>query len=747
MTLILKLKSIWNQIVNMGVYDEVRSRHTVRIMMTNRVYVLSSLFSIIYTFYLVYIGHVVPSLVVFGMASICALLLFANHFQLYTLGKIIYTAASNFCIYYFSSYLGKSSGVHLFVLLSPVIILSFFDFKEKKSIMIGMGIYILTFIMILEVENPIIHPSNILTQTQQDLFYMANVFFILILSTVLMIFLLKSNSEKNIELLKKQSVLMQSQRRLEEEIKEHKIAREKIKISEFRLATSLEAAQQGLWDLNLKKAELTHDKMWATIMGLNSPKENIIPLEVWLKIIQKDQLPYVEELIKEHFNGTLAFFEAEYQIQTESGEWRWIFSRGKVTEKDEHGNPLRMMGTIQDINIKKEFEKELQISKEAAVQASFAKAQFLSIMSHEIRTPLNAVIGATYLLQKNPREDQIQNIEILKISSQNLLILINNILDFNKIEANKIDFEETDFNVKNLINNLTLPFYPQAKEKGISLYTTFDGEIPDLIISDPNRIAQILTNLLSNAIKFTDKGEVTMECKVIRKNDSDIILKFSVTDTGIGISPENCKVIFDPFAQGNSSITRKYGGTGLGLSISQKLLHLLGSEIFVESKLGKGAKFHFTLKFRIAPSKFLPSESVEGQNQKLKGLNILLVEDNEMNQLFTKKILENLELNIDIASNGLIALEKVKLGRYDVILMDLQMPHMDGFQATMEIRKLADPKFKIIPIIALTAEAFLETKDKAFDCGITDYITKPFSPQKLYDKIFKHISKEKEFIN
>ncbi|HXA02640.1 MAG TPA: ATP-binding protein, partial [Cytophagaceae bacterium] len=373
-----------------------------------------------------------------------------------------------------------------------------------------------------------------------------------------------------------------------------------------------------------------------------------------------------------------------------------------------------------------------------------AKAQFLSIMSHEIRTPLNAVIGATYLLQEDPREDQFQNIEILKISSQNLLILINNILDFNKIEANKIDFEETDFNVKNLIKNLTLPFHPQAEEKGIGLSTILDAGIPDLIISDPTRIGQILTNLLSNAIKFTDKGKVTIECKVMGENNSDIILNFSVTDTGIGISSEKSKVIFDPFAQENSSITRKYGGTGLGLSISQKLLHLFGSEILVESELGKGSKFHFTLKFKIAPSKFLSSKSVEGQNQKLKGLEILLVEDNEMNQLFTKNILKNLKLNVDIASNGLIALEKVKIRNYDVILMDLQMPVMDGFQATMEIRKLTNPKFKIIPIIALTAEAFLETKEKAFGCGITDYITKPFKPQKLYDKIFKHIFKEEE---
>jgi PAS domain S-box-containing protein len=676
------------------------------------------------------------------MAAICGLLLFANRFQLYTLGKIIYTSASNFCIYYFSSYLGRSSGVHLFVLLSPVIILSFFDFKEKKSILIGMGIYLLTFIMIMEVENPIIHPSNVLTQSQQDLFYIANVFFILILSTVLMIFLLRLNSEKNIELLKKQSILIESQKRLEEEIKEHKIAREKIKISESRLATSLEAAQQGLWDLNLKNSQLTHDKMWATIMGLNVQQENIVPLDLWLKIIQKDHMPYIEEQIKEHFDGKHAFFEAEYQIQTHSGEWKWIFSRGKVTEKDEEGNPLRMMGTIQDINIKKEFEKELRKSKETAELASLAKAQFLSIMSHEIRTPLNAVIGATYLLQENPRENQIQNIEILKVSSQNLLILINNILDFNKIEANKIDFEETDFNVKNLIKNLTLPFRHQTEEKGIGLYTVVDDKIPDLITSDPTRIGQILTNLLSNAIKFTDEGKVTIECEVIEKNDSDIILNFSVTDTGIGISSEKCKIIFDPFAQENSSITRKYGGTGLGLSISQKLLHLLGSEILVESEPGKGSKFHFPLKLKIASSKFYSSKSAESEHQKLKGLDILLVEDNEMNQLFTKRILENLGLNVDIASNGLIALDKVKTRKYDVILMDLQMPVMDGFEATMEIRKLINPKFKIIPIIALTAEAFLETKDKAFDCGISDYITKPFNPQKLYDKIFKHVFKE-----
>lgn len=730
-----KVNSVWRGIVNIGVSGKDDPTN-VQIQMMNRVYLYSSFFSFLYFLYLMHIQHYVPAMVVFGMASTCLSLLFVSHLRLHNFAKILYTIASNFCIYYFTSYLGMSSGVHLYVMLAPVIILSFFDLKETAYIVYGMGIYILTFLFIMEVKIPFTYPENPLTPFQQHVFYVANVFFIFILSTVLIVFLLKSNRFKNDELLKKRDTLLDSQKKLEAEIREHKVAKEIIRLSESRLTAALEAARQGLWDLNLITKKLYYDKIWLKIMDLDEA-EIKDGLDIWLKMIPPDQMETVMKAVNEHLNGASTYYEAEYQIRTKSGELKWLLSRGKVTERDVNGNAIRMMGTIQDISAQKEFEKELQRSKEAAEEASLAKAQFLSIMSHEIRTPLNAVIGTTYLLlQENPRPDQLRNLELLKLSSENLLLLINNILDFNKIDAKKVDFEETDFHLRNLIQSIVFPFQPRAEEKRIDFITNIDNKIPDMITGDPTRLGQILSNLLSNAIKFTDVGKVELECKLIKQEDNKVELEFVITDTGIGISSEKLELVFNPFTQENSSITRRFGGTGLGLSITQKLVRLLGSEIKVKSEPGKGSVFNFTLKFKIAA----PKNNIQAQGAEisLNGLSILLVEDNEMNQFFTKKILENFGVEVEIASNGLEALEKILLKNYDLILMDLQMPEMDGFETTARIRAIEGLKFKKIPIIALTAEAFTDVQSKAIDTGFTDYITKPYNPKDLYSKIAKY---------
>ena len=384
-------------------------------------------------------------------------------------------------------------------------------------------------------------------------------------------------------------------------------------------------------------------------------------------------------------------------------------------------------------------EKKILEAKDAAEKASLAKAEFLSTMSHEIRTPMNAVIGMTHLLlQDEPRADQIENLHALKFSGENLLALINDILDFSKIEAGGIEFESTPFSIHDMARSIKQAMAFKVEEKGIALKVVLDNALPETVIGDPARLSQILNNLVSNAVKFTLQGHVEIKVQVINKTKDSVDLYFSVSDTGIGINTENIDKIFDSFSQASSDVTRKFGGTGLGLTITKRLLELQGSHIQVESQSGKGTKFYFTLGFKIGQ----PSESrgnrwqinAETGQGSLQGVRILLAEDNAMNVLVASKFLNKWGVDLKVAENGKIAVKKVKESVFDLVLMDLQMPGMDGYQACIEIKK-NNPD---LPIIALTASATTETQEKVFRAGMSDFITKPFNPNELFQVIAKN---------
>lgn len=387
------------------------------------------------------------------------------------------------------------------------------------------------------------------------------------------------------------------------------------------------------------------------------------------------------------------------------------------------------------------LEEELLKAKEIAESSSKAKSNFLSVMSHEIRTPLNAIIGFIHLLSAEPsRAEQAEYIKAVNISSQNLLNLVNDILDFSKIEAGKIEFHHTKINIRNLIQEIKLANAFRANERENKITVMLDDDLPDAIMGDEVRLNQILNNLVANAIKFTHRGQIRIEINKLSETENTYNLQFLVKDTGVGIAPEAKDIIFERFTQANSAIDRQYGGSGLGLSIVKKLLELQGKTIEVESEPGQGSIFSFSMDF----GKCLEEESRrillrERSIPDLTGVRVLLVEDMYINSVMAKSMLNKWKAEVDLAENGKIALDMFQEHIYDVILMDLQMPVMDGITATTKIRAL-DPK---VPIIALTASSSFETQNDIKACGMDDYIAKPFNPSTLFETIKKRVDKNR----
>jgi signal transduction histidine kinase len=398
---------------------------------------------------------------------------------------------------------------------------------------------------------------------------------------------------------------------------------------------------------------------------------------------------------------------------------------------------LQRKGLEEEIERRTLVEQELKRAKEIAEDAARAKQQFLSTMSHEIRTPLNAILNTANLLRgENPRQDQIDDIETLQFSADNLMRLINDILDFSKIDAGKFEFEDIDFELRKQLSGIRQSFEYEATKKNLTFEIDVDEAIPGVIRGDSVRLSQILFNLVGNALKFTSRGGITVAVSLVSETEKEIELQFSVRDTGIGIAADKQAYIFESFTQASSSTTRKYGGTGLGLAITKKLVELQGGTIILRSKEKAGSTFTFTLRFGQSSKPWIEDDMVIRTTfQSLKGLRVLVVEDNQVNMKIVSKFLAKWEAAIDVAENGLIAVRKVKENEYDLVLMDLHMPEMSGYEATQVIRQKEGDYYRNLPIIALTASAFLEDRDKIYSVGMNGYVIKPFNPTELYWKI------------
>ncbi len=434
-----------------------------------------------------------------------------------------------------------------------------------------------------------------------------------------------------------------------------------------------------------------------------------------------------------------------YEIKSTSkkGDEYWVLAT-LTPILDHSGDVQKIIIIDSDITKQKATEEALIRAKQIAEASEKTKELFLANMSHEIRTPMNAIIGFTRLLKDTKLTiEQKEWLKTIENSGENLLVIINDILDFSKIEAGKLEFEESEIDIAGLVQSTITMLKPKGKEKGIDLYFSVDDQIPAAVLGDSVRLTQTLLNLLSNGVKFTNRGKVECIVSVLKETEHDVLVQFEISDTGIGIPEDKLGMIFESFAQVSSNTTRKYGGTGLGLTITKKIIEQQGGTITVSSQVNEGSSFVFVLTFK--KTEKLISGKPEKHHSDLDpevvtDLRLLLVEDNVVNQKLAKTVLEKWEINTDIADNGQIALQLLQNQTYDIILMDLQMPEMDGYETTEHIRR--NELTKHIPIIAMSAHALKGEAERCIRIGMNDYISKPFSPTELLAKIIRHSQSE-----
>lgn len=526
---------------------------------------------------------------------------------------------------------------------------------------------------------------------------------------------------------------------------------EKYFITKKDLKKAQSVAHIGNWKWDVRTKEYIWSDEMFRIFGLEKDSFTGHLGDVISKVVHPDDLDLVLPTNDTDFKHKKPI---EYRIILPDNTMRYIWEEPGETILDEFGNPLLFTGIAQDITDQKLTEIEITMAKEAAEQATEiaecakkkaecstriaedavkAKQQFLSNMSHEIRTPMNAIIGFTKVLFKTDLSSkQKEYLNAIKMSGDALIVLINDILDLAKVDAGKMSFKHIPFKIASSISAMLHLFEPKIQEKNLAIIKEYDPKIPEVLVGDPVRLHQIILNLVSNAVKFTSNGTITVSVKLLEENNEQVIIEFSVSDTGIGIAEDMIEAIFENFQQAYSITSSLYGGTGLGLAIVKQLIENQGGAIYVKSKLNEGSTFSFRLCFQKTTAAAQYEHEFIELDPVIKNLKILVVEDIVLNQLLMKTILEDFGFDCDVAADGKVAIDKIQINRYDIILMDLQMPVMNGFKATEYIRNIIKSE---IPIIALTADVTTVDLAKCKAAGMNDYIAKPVDEKLLYNKI------------
>ena len=519
----------------------------------------------------------------------------------------------------------------------------------------------------------------------------------------------------------------------------------------FRLA--VEGTHDGVYDWNLKTGEIFYSDQYIQMLGYDREdfKGTVDDFSSRLHPDEKDE---VWEYVNLFMDGQLSEFSNIFRMKHKSGRWVWVHSRGQLL-RNKNDEAYRMVGAHTDVSAAKEYEARLHEAKQKAEEANRAKSDFLAHMSHEIRTPLTTISGVAEILQKDSDtldKKKKKLVSVLQSSSVTLKDLISDVLDFSKIESGELELDNTAYDVSEIFQQIISVLAVKANEKKLDFKFSYKPLKGATLYGDPVRLRQVLINLIGNAIKFTEKGHVHVTAR--REEFEGVeILKIDVEDTGIGIAESQMDVVFEQFKQADSSVSKKFGGTGLGLPISKRLAELMGGSIKVTSEQGKGSTFTLIVPLQEVEQDdqtVVANENIEKLNKKLKSIvsgdnKILLVEDYEGNVVVLSYILESIGLSFDHAKTGLEALNKWKENHYSMILMDIQMPEMDGFTATKHIRQIEEEQgLDKTPIIGMTAHALVGDRDKCIECGMDAYLPKPIVEADLKGKILEFLKQQKK---
>lgn len=709
------LIKFWDKLSQIGIRQYLKTERQQKVILVNRAGFISALLNILLLMLLQDVLFAIHFFyVAFSFLFLYLFTLVLNRLKLYYLAAIYLFILYAIHIFAFSSTFGYESNVHFLYVITLFAIVMGFGITNRSLLVTLVSIPILCLILLYITDfsllKPDFMPANAVNFANL-IVTIGSIGIIVILSYMYVSIIEKNNKRLKAEIVNRE--------------KNEYLVRQKDQL----LHAINHNIREGIFRSSVAKGAIYINQAYAKMFGYPNIEEVLkIPFKD-LYANDTDRIRLLSNLSK---NKNIDNEEILFKRKDGSTFWGLVSA---ILTKDDDGDEYFFDGTVRDITELKNIQFQLEKAKQIAEQSSLDKSQFLSSMSHEIRTPLNAIIGLTHLLsEEDPKPEQIENLSTLSFSAQNLLVLINDILDFNKIEAGKIVFEKIDFNLENLLKKIKHGFQIAASENKNTITLRTDELIPKYIKGDPTRLSQILTNLVGNSVKFTQNGEINITTKLVEKTDKEAVIFFSVTDTGIGIPKEKQDFIFDRFTQATAETTRKYGGTGLGLAITKRLLEMQNSKIELESEVGKGTVFSFVIRFQYSDKKEdTANKPTQNSFEPFEKQRILVVEDNLGNQLVAKKFLTKWGLTVTIAEDGLIALDKLNSEDFDLVLMDIQMPNMDGYEATKAIRGIE--KYKDLPIIALTASINSGVSQKALGAGMNDHVLKPFEPVQLYEKI------------